>query len=446
VTTTYQAARRRTGRGSELILLFFGGLVMSGPPRLRARDLETAVESPLSLDPAAMVQVITWVGAAAIVTYLVVAYPRYRPMLRSALRYQPVRWYFIFGLVGFVSVLWSAAPLYTLFWASKIVFGVLIAVLLAVHGRGAKFDRALRVLIVMATIKATLAVTLFFVDRPLVIGYTGGPLGYRLTGGTLLEDYGNSPMLVGLFLLPIAFFGDSRRKRRLAMVGYFVTWPPLLLSQGRTPIMAATLSFFIMLTFTPRARGKPALFSLGVGALGFAILKGRVHSVIGLATRGGEGVSNLTGRTDAFAFLMPFWHRSPIVGLGYGAGTRVALLEFPKLSGLGIGSGHDVLSTTLVDLGLVGVALLSIVFLAMWLGVFRLWLRGARGRHRVVAAEITCLAAWVTITSGFGTGIEAHLPSFLALLSTMWAYRWQRSAVARAEASRQAPEARRRTA
>ncbi len=451
VTLTPTAGRLRS-RASERALVFFGALVLSGPPRLAARDLETAVESPFTLTGATLLQVFTWVGAGVVVIYLLVTRYARRGGMKSLFRtplsrrfllfglfgaesavwsVHPLfrtrlsRRYLLFGLFGAVSALWSVNPLYTLFFAAKLAIGVTIVVLLTVHGEKARWDRPLRLLFFLLAVKLIVLVTLFYTARHLVVALTTqSPIGYRLTGGVLLEDYGVSPLFVGLWLLTVALFGPVRRKRRRALVLYVATLYPLLLAQGRMTMMLLIVFSFIMLSLTPASRNKLVVIALGVAGFALIILQGRIYTLIGLVTRGGEGFSDFTGRTVAFDYLIPFWQQSPFIGNGYAAGTRVALLEFPKLSGLGIGSGHDMLSTTLVDVGVVGAVLLAFVLLTMARAVIRLW-RQSRGLHRerIDVALLTCLAISTVITCLTGTGIEQHSPHFLVIIAAVWATR-----------------------
>lgn len=412
-------------RRAEKALVVFSFMLLTGPPRLRARDLTTALDSPFTLDPAALVQVVTWVGAALTIAYILMTYPRYWGMFRSLVRDRPVAAYLALALLAMASMLWSPSPLYTLFFAAKLVIGVTALALLTVHGRKARFDRPVRVMLAVCVLKLSVLILVFPVKAPLVVAYTSSsPLGWRLSGGPLLEDYGNSSLFLGMWFLAIGLFGESRKRRLRALAAYGFTWVTLLLGQGRTQILTGVFAFLIMLSLTPRSRSKQVLIGLGCAALLMVIAVGRLDTLTGIATRGGEGVSNLTGRTDAFDYLMPVWRQKPLLGWGYAAGTRAALLGFQKESGLGIGAGHDILSTTLVDLGVVGAIVVSGVFLTTWYQMGRLWrVTRALRQARVVVAYLSCITVQISISSGFGTGIEQHLPPFLVLLATTWAFR-----------------------
>jgi hypothetical protein len=310
--------------------------------------------------------------------------------------------------------------LYTLFFAGKIVLAIFAIALVCVSGPWARFDRALSLLFAMNGIRAITLVVLYAVDPSLVGEGEGLFRGYRLYGG-FLGDYGESALLVGLWLLTMAIFGKTRMVRTLAAIGYCASWLLLLASQTRSAIAAGVLCFMILVSLRRSSRGRAALAVLGVVGLGL-VLSPQTQVVVHSATRSGQGLEDLTGRADAFGYLSQVWAESPIYGHGYGAGTRAALVNFVQDYGLGIGSGHDVLSTVLVDLGFVGATLLLLAFLAAWAQVFRLW-RRTRGlpRERLVVAHLACLAVWVTIASVVSSSLAGGSVPFLVLIGTAFA-------------------------
>jgi O-antigen ligase len=417
--------RLSEGRLAEIALLIFGALILSGPPRLRTRDLDAALEQPLSLDPAALLQVVAWMGAGGIVAYLIYRdHLRRGGLLRALSRDRLIAWYLAFALLGVASAAWSASPPYTLFSASKLLIGVLAVILIVSYGRYATIDRAIRLLFIVYAVKFSVLIMLFLIRPQLVYQaeYQGRLLTTpRLNGGVVLEDFGTSPLFTGLALLTVAIFGSSRARRRLALLGYVVTWIFLVLSQTRTAIIPGVIFLVIMASLRKSSRAVAVLIAAAALGLCLTVLVRQSEAVLRVATRAGEGVSTISGRTDAFDYLIEQWRASPIVGFGYGAGTRILLIDFVKATGLGIGAGHDILSTTLVDLGLLGAAILAIVFILTWRQVILLWARaGRRTGHRVTVAQLTCFAVWATINSSVGQGIFSVAPPFLVLLATSW--------------------------
>jgi hypothetical protein len=406
---------------AERLLVVFVFLIFSGPPRLRTRGLNDALTSPLSnLDPTDMLHIGAWAGTGVLVAYILYKKPHQLRALRALVHSPGTRWYLLFGLMGIASAAYSPSMLYTLFFASKIILAILAIALLCLSGPSARVDRALCLLFAMNGIRAIILVVLYIVDPSLVGEGDGLFQGYRLYGG-IFGDYGESALLVGLWLLTVAIFGKTQMRRTLATIGYCVSWALLLASQTRSTITTGVICFAILASLRRSSRGRAALTVLGVVGLGL-VLSQQTQVVLNSATRSGEGIEDLTGRTDAFGYLSQVWAGSPIYGHGYGAGTRAALVSFVEDYGLGIGSGHDVLSTVLVDLGFVGATILLFAFLAAWGQVLRLW-RRTRGlpRERLVVAHLLCLAVWVTISSVVGSSLAGGSVPFLVLIGTAFA-------------------------
>ena len=409
---------------AERALVWFVLLILSGPPRMRERGLEEALESPLAtLDPTAVLHVAAWAGTGALVVYILCRQPhRARTWLRALTRNVPTRWYLLFGLLGIASAAYSPSPIYTIFFAGKIIIGVVAVAMVCTFTQPPRLDQALRLLFAVVVIRAVALVLLYAVD-PALVG-EGQVLfkDYRLYGGPVIEDYGESALLAGLWLLTVGIFGSSRVKRTLAMLGYAASWLLLLASETRSAIATGLIFFVIMVSLTRASRGRAALFVVGALSLGLSVLWNLSHAVIDTATRSGSGINTLSGRTDAFDYLIDWWSQRPILGYGYGAGTRGALVEFVERTGLGIGAGHDVLSTVLVDLGLVGATVLAVTFLAAWNQIPLLWRRTRRlPRERMVVAQLTCLAVWITNQCIVGVSLEAPSPPFFVLIGTAFA-------------------------
>jgi O-antigen ligase len=417
-------ARGRRGRNLRLAegaLVWFVALILSGPPRVRTRNLTDALESPLTtLDPTAVIHIAAWAGTAGLIAYLLYRQPRRRRAWRRALtRNAATRWYLLFGLLAVASAAYSPSRLYTLFFAAKIFIALLGIVLVCESGPSPRYDRALLLLFAVSGIRAIMLIVLYFVD-PSLVGTGDGLLqGYRLTGGDP-GDYGESALLIGLWLLTVAIFGRTRMARTAATIGYAASWGLLLASQTRSTITAGVICFAILVSLRRSSRAKAILVVTGAVGLGL-FLSQQAQVTVRLATRSGEGIRTLTGRTDAFDYLMEWWARSPIYGYGYGAGTRAALVEFVERTGLGIGAGHDVLSTVLVDLGLIGAAVLLCAFAAAWWQVFRLWRRSDGPRQRLVVAQLTCLAVWVTISAIVSSSLAGGSMPFFVLIGTGFA-------------------------
>lgn len=418
----------RLERAALRLLPVAAALVVWGPPTLRpgGRSLTAALEEPLALDFASAVQVGSWVLATFVVAVLTSAAVRRRRVLAWATTPAAFRWFGVYGLFALASTLWSVSPLYTAFFAIQIPVTVALLVFLLDTDPLGRVDRPLFFLYAVMAVQAAASVLAFLID-PRLVGEGDGLLfsGYRLTGGTL-KDYGASPLLAGIGLLTVAVFTRDRRRRVWAVAGYVATLPVLLASLTRAAIGTAGISALILASQTRRWRARAAIASALILAGWLVLPGGPIARIFGIATRHGDGLATLTGRTVAYDFLVEVWAEAPIVGHGYGAGTRAALVEFVERTGFGIGAGHDVVSTTLVDLGLLGLALLTAVFVAAAGPVLRLWRATAapRLRHvRAVVVQVVCLLVWTVIEMVVARSIAGPFPPFAVLLVTTAALR-----------------------
>ena len=134
----------------------------------------------------------------------------------------------------------------------------------------------------------------------------------------------------------------------------------------------------------------------------------------------------MSGRTEAFSYLIEQWQDSPLLGYGFGAGTRNLLIDFVARRGLNIGAGHDALSTVLVDLGLVGLSLLLAAFVSAWVAVGRLYRATASDRQATVTAhQVACLLVWVTFNAVVDKGLAGPFEVFMVAIVATWTLRRQ---------------------
>lgn len=417
-----QAARR------SLFVAAF--LIVWGPPALRTagRDLDVAFADPFSFDAASLLQVGAWIFADALVLLLLVSHlARRTPFLSEFLSDRPLRWYGLYGMLGLASVAYSVSSIYTAFFAHKILVEILVLALLEWHWPSRRGSRALQVLFLVYTLQAAAIGTLYFVRREWVtpFGSGGGPEPVRLTGG-MFADYGSSALISGLFFLTVALFGSKPAHRWLAGGAYVGTWVLLVLSQTRSTMAAGVAFLVIMLHAHPRARVQGALIVTGVGVGIVALLPAALEEIVTVGTRRGEGLDTLSGRTEAFAYLIEQWQDSPLLGYGFAAGTRNSLIDFVAREGLNIGAGHDALSTVLVDLGLIGLSLLLAAFVSAWVAVGRLYRATASHQQATVTAhQVACLMVWVTFNAVVDKGLAGPFEVFMVAIVATWTLRRQ---------------------
>ena len=185
-----------SGKAVRRLLLMAAVLIVWGPPALRlaGRELDAALANPFALDGAAFLQVGAWIFADALVLLLVLTHLARGTRLSSdLLSSRPVRWYGLYGLLGIVSMTYSSSPIYTAFFAHKILLGILLLALLEWHWPARHGSRAMQVLLAVSTLQAVAIGVLYFVDREWVtpFGSGDGREPVRVTGG-VFADYGSS--------------------------------------------------------------------------------------------------------------------------------------------------------------------------------------------------------------------------------------------------------------
>jgi O-Antigen ligase len=405
-------------------------LIVWGPPALRpaGRDLGAALADPFAFDAAALLQVGAWVFADALVLLLLISHlARSTTFLSDLIADRPVRWYGLYGLLGLASTTWSTSSIYTVYFAHKILVGILVLALLEWHWPSRQGSRALQVLFLVYSLQAAAIGILYVVHREWVIpfGAGGGSEPVRVTGG-IFADYGSSALISGLFFLTVALFGTKPVYRLAAGGAYVGTWVLLVLSQTRSTMAAGVAFLVIMLHAHPRARVQGALIATGVGVGIAALLPTSLAGIVSVSTRRGEGLDTLSGRTEAFSYLIEQWQDSPLLGYGFGAGTRNLLLDFVARRGLHIGAGHDALSTVLADLGLVGLSLLLAAFVSAWVALGRFYRMTASHRQASVSAhQVACLLVWVTFSGVVDKSLAGGSEVFMVAIVATWTLRRQ---------------------
>jgi O-antigen ligase len=387
-----------------------------------------AFANPFAFDAAAVLQVGAWVFADALLVVLLISHlARRTPFLSDVLADRPIRWYGIYGMLALASVTYSVSSIYTAYFAHKILIELLVLALLEWHWPSRHGSRALQVIFWVYSLQAAAIAILYFVRREWVtpFGSEAGTQSLRLTGG-MFGDYGSSALISGLFFLTVALFGSRPAYRWLAAAAYVGTWALLVLSQTRSTMAAGIAFLVIMLHAHPRARVQGALIAAGLGLAMAAIFPAALKGVTDVGTRRGEGLDTLSGRTEAFAYLMDKWQDSPLLGYGFAAGTRNSLIDFVNRRGLNIGAGHDALSTVLVDLGLVGLALLLVAFISAWVAFGRLYRATASDRQATVTThQVACLLVWVTFKAVVDKGLAGPSEVFMVAIVATWTLRKQ---------------------
>ena len=432
-----------SGKALRRLLLLAAALIIWGPPALRlaGRELDAALANPFALDGAAFLQVGAWIFADALVLLVVLTHlARGTRLASDLLSSRPVRWYGLYGLLGIVSMTYSSSPVYTVFFAHKILLGILLLALLEWHWPARHGSRAIQVLLAVSSLQAVAIGVLYFVDRRWVTPFAAGGTGerVRVTGG-VFADYGSSAVFAGLLCLTVLVLHSKPAYRALAGVGYLASWWLVVLSQTRASMAAGVAFLIIMMHAHPRARVQGALLAAGGGLVLVGLLPSVLRDIVSVGTREGDGLETLSGRTVAFSYLIERWQDAPVLGYGFAAGTRDALIDFVARRGLNIGAGHDALSTVLVDLGLLGLALLLPAYVSAWLAFARLYHASTDWRASVSAHQIACLLVWVTIQTVVSRSLASPHIVFIVAIVALWALQRRVPRISARSSLQQAP-------
>jgi hypothetical protein len=328
-----------------------------------------------------------------------------------------LKWYFLYGALAMASAVYSVRPLYTIFFAAKILIALLIAAFLTDRtDLSAPMPLVMRLFFVVSIGECLLNLTFLAIDRALV-GSEVPLIGYRLAGG-MLEDYGTPAAMSGLYFLSSAVFTSDRVIRFVHGALYLVTWVFLGLGRTRSSIIGGMVVMVLILVLCRKPSTRVLTFIV-IGLVCMTLVVTQLTDPIitfGLRGQNVNSLLTLSGRTNAFAFLLEQWKQSPLLGIGYGAGSRFLLMRFVAQSGLGIGAAHDALSKVLVELGLVGTVLITVIVAVIWREMFQL-IHIVRGHSelRPVAARLFAMLAYFTLTSIVSAGISEVQSAFLVV-------------------------------
>lgn len=396
-------------------------LVIWGPPRIRLedRDASVALENPLDLDAAAIFQVAT-VVLAAIAAAIMILHLK-KATVKGTLK-KAMQCYILLGILAVVSTVYSPNPLYTAFFSARFLVAIALPIAFIARG-GPRSARTALHCVRFVAIYQTLAILGIGAFAPDLVGTTQQGLGYRLNGGPL-GDYGISAA-VWLIFLTVDFLHSGTPSDRLikaAIASLPLTY--LYFARSRTTLIACLAA--CMLVAAMRRPGKVTIAAIGMTAmLAIALGTGTFAPIESYLRRGQTNaeLETLSGRTQVFSFLIDEWRANPIFGSGYAAGSRVSLLRYMNETNSSLGAAHDILSRSLVDLGLIGALLVGLTSLFAVTETAKIIITTTRTsvappRHVTLAGGIIALDLILGIASGGIMDASCSLVIALAVLNT----------------------------
>ncbi len=359
----------------ERLLLF---LVLLGPPTLReGRNASDAFTSPLAnLDTTYLLHLGVWIIAGVYVFLVIIANPKILGYFITLFRLQPSCWYMFFLFLALLSSIWSIFPLYTLFFVYKILVTILITLILVIKSIQYKQSPIRNLIQIIGNaylFGMTLLTFLFLVDPSLVSKPSIGIINFRLTGG-FLNDYGSYALLTFSYITTQKLLNNRVLSGNRVIYLTIIAWCIILLilAQTRSIWFAFFVILCLLIIFGLQGLLKRIYIVISLLAISITILSmGEIVIQYFVRGQSPESLLTLSARTIMFAYNMEIWKESPIIGFGYHAGSRSAAVQFIQSTGINLGAAHDIISKTLLDLGLLGGIIIIFALLSLWSTVLR---------------------------------------------------------------------------
>lgn len=401
------------------LLLAVIALAVWGPPRLRlgSRPLETSLEDPLSWDWAIWLQVSAVTVLAVVAGLVWIARGIDRPPLPQLLRRGPGAAYFLFGALALGSTVYSPYPWYTAFFSLRLLAGIAAVALLMDQPSPQSTSQLLRVFYGVFLAQWIAVLSLYLYNPDLVGDYLPG-VGYRLHA-RIFNDFGMSGAIsLFYFLISAREFRSSAATWLCVALSALAVWS-VYVSRTRSTVVIAII-LLILAALQLRRPGRWLFLWVSVLCTWLALATTWKLEIFDYLLRGQQlaDLRGLTGRANAFAYLMEYWQQRPWFGYGFAAGTRVLLVSFVRQTGLGIGSAHDALSKVLVELGLIGCAVLCLTFVWAWIR----WLqyrpdRGLDADGYTLWVQAGALLATAALRSVVSEGVADFSAAFIVGLA-----------------------------
>jgi exopolysaccharide production protein ExoQ len=334
---------------------------------------------------------LAWIACCIVIVSLGLPFPG---SAQSMLKFAVICGAFALGVIGFndgskllktplgmiILIYWfltlltmfiSATPFYTLGSSFALIAWILFAAAAAARCGARELHLALltgtSVLLVgswfVYVLVPEIGTTTFVSGRKTVarfIGLAGSPNG----AGQIAALH----LMVFASLYASGLHRSCRRLLIVAMAGVAVlAIGALVLSQSRGSALALVATALVL--FAQRTRSMPLVIAgFALAAFSMLALPGLIDwltQILPGVSRGGRlnEILTLTGRTHVWSFVAEKAMESPIYGFGYGAGKEIITQGFRNVWGGGIGgSAHNAFLQTLLDLGILGAATFSAIF------------------------------------------------------------------------------------
>lgn len=375
------------------------------------------------------------VGAGVVITLLAF---RKKPLPQYVLL-TPLGLMFIYALVGIVTSLFSAVPIFALYWA--LMYGGVIVILVPFLNKPGLLKRIITINWVVAAVIATLLLlfflmqpgiisslnmhTLFFNQRPYEgIGTVGAETPTFGMAGARPTGFGRYAALVAL----VAFWRFLKAKNKkiwwfLAFIFFFAI---LIFSRGRTEMIAFIPSILFLFWCAKKFKPLLILLLMGVILLTGVVTYNNIHSAAHYSDEydsgGVEVIYTLSGRTngvwsDAFSLFLS----SPLVGYGFQADRYFLRGQ----------NAHNTIVHTLVQTGIVGTVFVIAAFVLLGILIYRLFkMNTLEPPQKIFFIEIVGIVIFlavrgITQSLAFFSADWLFLAPIIAYIQALYLYRKQ---------------------
>ena len=379
----FAASYARSGeqQAKWLIFIIWWSLLISEEIFSYRSDISTVAKANFASQ--AYDQAILWFVALFGLLVVVLKYPQ---SMRGLFQgdYKWVSW---ITLVSVLSCAYAPNPAFSLAWAFKLALVVVVVHMCSQQMSSLQDVKSFLNLTLWGFVVLTLAPTLRSI-------FEADPKGEYGTG-PLEQRFREAPTAISgiaglLAILCLTLYKPGKRRWPLAVgaMGLVI----MVVSGGKTGIAAGFFTGFLF--YAMQKRFKAAMGFLVVTAVLFALAVKFTPLSVYFENYDQLGqLSSFTGRTDLWAFVVPFILQKPILGQGFNASRFIAVIH-PDTP-FGSSHMHNSLIEALYNNGLVGLVLIMMVQFVIVKNLWRTIQISATPELRYLG--VGCLAAFVNL-------------------------------------------------
>lgn len=381
------------------ILILWGPILIFGINPYRNPESSLRYE----LDKNSAVEIVIWASIGLRVLFYIFNHIiLHKRLLPSKILHGAPFFYLLYGLIGLISIFYSSAFLLTGFRAYQVIIGLIFIGILARDED--MMSRLFSIFTVFCVIVTLYNFVMFFLD-PLVVGkYTGE--GYRLLGGfPFNRDFG----IAAAVAISLCLTQLSGEDKKIVYVGLLaVSVFVLLMSRVRSSIIGMIISIILTNMLMKNVDIKKIILSLILLILMF--WTGVDQYLVSFIVRNPETLTHMSRRTDTWEKLWPYIMEKPLLGYGFGTGSRILLNDWLQ-KGIGIGDAHNSWMEALVSVGIIGTFFLFLSFLYAFINIQK-----GMQTNRTACTQLNYLIFFAFLGSMVSTSINLVSPMYILLI------------------------------